>query len=232
MSDKHGESIWNRGDARKIMREARKRFSSDTDPVSAHCGLASAHYSLVKRYVRPAPIWLWHLAIWHMWRAAVHAKRAHKLGLDKADQVDVVSRILLKVPRWLGGGPKLAAKIAQLALQYDAHNEQAEMLPHTRALLLMTLAECQERRGGSLRDGFSYCRQALDLEADIRKEKERRIALQQLCRVKKQAGAFYLRHPENIIDLGFGRHLLYEAELLAMDVSRDQLLEIHQMLND
>ncbi|MBX4206557.1 hypothetical protein KW784_02105 [Candidatus Parcubacteria bacterium] len=105
---KKNELIWNRGPAREIMRLARIIFRevSKEDLPGAHVMLASDHYSLIKRYMEGR--FAKFLAAWHGWRATWNVNVA--LGLRSGPQwssaqIDVISRIMAKVPKKLGGDP-------------------------------------------------------------------------------------------------------------------------------
>ncbi|MEK7112355.1 MAG: hypothetical protein AAB875_03425, partial [Patescibacteria group bacterium] len=138
--DEHRKMIWQRGDARQIMREARRRFSS-LSPQS-QVALASAHYSLVKRYWS---WWQWPLALWHMWRAWANANMAVTLVDDPvrltSDQIDVVTTIWIKSPGFLRD-LRRAEHLLTFALI-----EKPAMKPHTNALMLITLRDILWKRG-------------------------------------------------------------------------------------
>jgi len=103
MTNRLSDMIWQRGDAREIMREARAHLrATHKENVAAHIGLASAHYSLVKRYLEG---WRRLIGAWHMLRATSHAQYAaimasHQERELSLDQVDVVTTILAKANRW------------------------------------------------------------------------------------------------------------------------------------
>lgn len=225
--DAHKEAIWNRGNAREIMKEARKRYGGRSNSASFSTTLASTHYSLVKRYVAPAPIWLRCLAVWHMWRAVVHVRKAHRLGSDSYSQLLVVAEILTRAPRWLGGSPRLAIQISEDALAYaaSAPNEMAEMVPHDEALFHVALAQAREKNGTFLQDVEVGYRIAVSLKERILAEPDREMAEKQWVRIAFAAGIWY--HTRNWRSYQRdGADLIREAHRLAESVSLDQLEKI------
>jgi hypothetical protein len=242
VTDEHKANIWQRGDARKIMEEERKRFKNvwqfDAEneghrPVSAYVSLASTHYSLVKRYLSPAPIWMRPLAVWHMWRAAVHAKSADKLTLNTPEQIDVVSRILMKAPRFLGGNLKRAHKLVTSALDYVPVSEpQDEILPHTRALMLCTLGELEFALGGDFSEASQHMIDALKLADEMMKESDELQAKRQFIRVQKSVGLFFADNGETAQIRRKGRDYLTDAYWLADETAAvDQREEIDELIN-
>lgn len=227
--DTHSEAIWQQRSAREIMKEARRRFrvceddSEFAGSAQNHVGLASVHWSLVKRYNG----WKMPLAVWHILRATAHARTALKRGGLDFNQVDVVTSILGKAPRWLGGDPRGARTLICETLAYVPVAEpQDEMLPHTRALLHVSLANI-ENRMGKINSAMWNTERALQLRNAIEREEPRRHAQQQLCRVLAACGFFYW-------DLGGhsnedrGRALLQDAAWHAKTVSRDQFHKIRR----
>ncbi|MBX4200318.1 hypothetical protein KW790_02560 [Candidatus Parcubacteria bacterium] len=232
-----GEQIWQRGNARKIMKEARVAFKLKkySDPVGAHVKLASVHYSLVKRYM--SPWWKLPLAVWHLRRAVVHAWVAYHLGLNNFDQIDVVSRTFFKAPEYLGGDINLAHVIVTDALFRTPLNEPMDEIPyHTRALLLVTQAEIEEEIGELPLVGIaSLYMDAIALRPKILKEKDEPMAMRQWIRVATSTGLWFFDHidairgeknyifddPENV-----AYDYLIEAYNLAEPLSTDQALKI------
>jgi hypothetical protein len=224
--DEHKDDIWQRRSAREIMREARRRFAESVEfipsefeqppkPASAHVALASAHYSLVKRYMKPR--WKLPLAVWHLWRAAIHARMADKLGLQSYDQTDVVSTILVKAPRLLGGNLRRGEEIIMYALtSVSTTPEQEVMKPHTRVFLLIRLGEIDMKQSGDVRNATIYYKRAQQYVEDITDE-------QQECRVLRSIGVFYIEHGDGFDEWQEGRFLLRNALKIARGVSQDQL---------
>lgn len=209
MSDQHKDDIWQRGDARKIMREARVRFRRDLQvekspgahlvlleqTPESHVALASTHYSLVKRYLAPAPIWMRPLAVWHMRRAVVHVKKADRLGFDNYDQVDVAATILTKAPWWLGGDINRALYLVEDALfNMEPLDEMPEMLPHTRSFLEIRMAEILMRKGRTPRQVARWYRSAYEREGEINSESDADMAWRQWVRIASDCGFFFYDH--------------------------------------
>lgn len=210
--DTHTEAIWNRGNAREIMREARKRFREELakgNHTSAHTALASAHYSLVKRYLSPAPIRVRHLAVWHMWRAAVHANEVRGSNLD-FDQVDVVSTILSKAPWWLGGDASTALSLVTRAL-INERDYGMPMVPHTKAFFLIRRAEIYMKWGMHAIQVEGCYDAASRLLPDITDERQK-------CRVLSAIGFFEF----DTLGVNYGQQAIAEALGIAHRVSRDQ----------
>lgn len=218
--DAHKEAIWNRGNAREIMKGARFRFNTAGAGVSldraveAHVALASTHYSLVKRYLSPAPIWLRHLAVWHMWRAMVHAKLAFQYNVLDPDQTDVVSTILVKAPKWLGGDPHGATRLINKSLL-----SKKEMSPHTKAFLLIRYGDAGMKLGKPSTEVVKYYDEALRLEGTITDDRQR-------CRVLAAIAFFKIDHDPYLSSGISGTVLIREAAELAKKVSRDQYEKI------
>jgi hypothetical protein len=217
------------------MREARRRFgvlkhdAEFENTPYPHVALASDHYALVKRYTAPAPVWKRHLAVWHMRRAVVHAKAAifvasHPYELS-VDQLDVIQTILRKAPGWLGGNVKLAKKIIELALS-PSRLDIEEMQPHTRALLLIGLGECELKMGKPMLDVAKHYDEALRFENDIFSEPDTLMAQRQWVRILFAAGIFYLDNCSNNDLKMKGSYCLKRARALAKQVSQDQLEKI------
>lgn len=242
--DAHREAIWKRADVHEIMREARLRFDMVMNPgkyfrggsfpneakkASAHVELASAHYSLVKRYRKP---WLLHVAAWHMWRAVVHARKAEHLGLVNFDQVDVVSTILFQAPWWLGGSFGKAYRLVDIALTCVKPTGWPEMVPHTRALLeigcgKMDLAVGRRVGANTMDRAERHFRQAISLREEILNEPDQLMAKRQWCRVASAAGFFLWDNFGGEVGLE-GLQLVTEAAELAREVSPDQFAKIMQ----
>ena len=148
--DDFSKSIWQRGNAWKIMKEARRRFRVlALDPKSKYgpdrfVMMASTHYSLVKRYRGI----LLPFAVYHLWRAtvsarkALHSQRTRDISLNEAD---VVCTILSKSPNWIGGDKEQAYQIIQTFLRKS--DDVGKILPHTKALMHITLAQILQERG-------------------------------------------------------------------------------------
>ena len=153
------------------MAEARKRFRAgvNQDPPGAYIALASAHYSLIKRYM---DWWLRPLALWHMWQAVWNVNGAFTTFRDvsasfSADEVDVITTILAKTPSWLGGDRVCAISLLNSALYLDPNRDT--MKPHTRALMLMTLAEIEVDFGDE-DNGWKHYQEAVGLCPEIESE--------------------------------------------------------------
>jgi hypothetical protein len=238
--DHHVEAQWNRENAREIMREAHGRFEESVEfvpdefaqpqkPASAHVALASAHYSLVKRYRKP---WLLPIAAWHLWWAAVHARKAERIGLVNFDQVDVVSTILFQAPWWLGGSFGKAYRLVDIALTCVKPAGWPEMIPHTRALLeiscgKMDLAVGRRVGANTLDRAERHIREAISLRGEILNEPDQLMAQRQWCRVASAAGLFLWDNFSGEIGLE-GLELVAEAAELAREVSSDQFVKIMQ----
>lgn len=233
-SDSHKEEIWNKKSAREIMKESRKRFRESQRkqylqvfiPVAALVSLASDHYSLVKRYI--SPIWKRPLAVWHLWRAVILVKKAVSAGLENADQVDVVSRILTKAPWWLGGNKSQAADLIEKAFGWHATFgfKPMEMAPHTRGLLALTLGEIQKETEGWDR-AISTFSAILDWKREILSEPDLLMASRQWCRILYGVAVNFLDYglKPNEEKWGIasqGMELLDRALLIAMKFSKDQ----------
>ncbi|MBI2065666.1 MAG: hypothetical protein HYT68_01175 [Candidatus Zambryskibacteria bacterium] len=218
--NKLSEMIWQRGSARQIMREARKRLNDAVAPgqfIGAYVALASAHYSLIGRYTEHW--WQMPLALWHWRRALVHARTAKMLGLPNWGHVDVVARVLSK-------GSRLDIFQAWRSLHQALHDiapfKRAEMKPHARALMTITLAEIEW--GWKNQDiAFRLYAEALDLVSDVEDESEPDRD-RQLTRILSALGFFYFEHGGELRDTGL--NLILEALELAKKCSRDQEMKI------
>ncbi len=220
------------------MKEARMRFSRSFEhngynfsyPTGAYVELASTHYSLVKRYISPAPIWKRYLALWHMRKAVIHVRQAEMSGLSDYNQIDVVSTILRKAPRWLGGSPMRALQLIEKALGYSdqAPNESAEMFPHTRALLLVGLGECELIIGLQLTRAACRFDDALALENKIFAESDKEMAQRQWVRILFAVGIFFFDNPITRETKAKSVHCLTRARVLAKQSSFDQYKKISQ----
>ncbi|MBX4189043.1 hypothetical protein KW785_00425 [Candidatus Parcubacteria bacterium] len=250
MSDPHREAIWQREDARQIMNEARRQFEAQAHettlvgratawsyPASAHVALASTHYSLVKRYMSPK--WKVPLAVWHTRRAVVHAKAAISMGGLNFDQVDVVTKILSKAPSWLGGDRKAAQDLLLGAIGYVPVAEpQDEMLAHTRALLLITLGEIEEKMGATKLNVAKRYLEAMFQRKLVFGESDKLMAMRQWVRIAAACGFWFYDHRaelevENeaaggsrLLVSGFIVALLPEAYALAEELAEDQAEKI------
>jgi len=221
------EMIWQRGSARKIMRETRKWFRTNAieDLPSAYIALASAHYSLVKRYVNRW--WKKPLAVWHVWRAAwnvnialaVAGGNTSRFGVD---QIDVITTILAKAPSWLGGDCVCALSLLNSALYLNVPAGDT-MKPHTRALMLITLGDLEWNVGNSelARRHYDEARKLISA-IEIEGSPDREL---QLIRVLKKVGFFYFDDSYES-DRYFGEKLLTRALELAREFSKDQTEEI------
>ncbi len=215
--DEHREMIWQRGDAREIMKEARKRFRNPiVISVGKYTALASVHYSLVKRYTGLQ----WSIALWHLWWALKHARTAFVLGITSYDQADVVSRIL---SRGFSRDRRRAKEILEQVLKYVPASESAEMVPHTRALMLCTLGKIKYDLGDT-DAGWRHFSEARELLPAIRDE-ESPDREQQLVRVMVAVGFFFWEHGGGPIKSD-GSHLIWMALNLACRVSKDQEMKI------
>ncbi len=213
------ESIWQRGSARQIMRDARVRFehASLDDLSDAYVSLASVHYSLVKRYL---VWWKKPLAVWHMWRALQNVRSAYAQGSVKGfspTQFDIAARIITKAPNWLGGNAAVAVSMLNTAL-FLTDWQPGEMKPHTRALMFITLGEIEGRGGATRQAELRYAEArklipAIEIEDSEDREK-------QLVRVMTSIGLFYYDHI--LEDKYWSKKLLGRALNLAIQVSKDQ----------
>ncbi len=219
--DIYAEMIWQRGSARDIVREARRRFldNLNRDPVAARVAIASAHHSLVKRYV--GVWWQKPLAFWHMFHAirhvygVLHFERDVKLS---ADQIDVVTSILVKTPSWLLGDTVCASSLLYSALFLNSQ-EGNTMKPHSRALMLCTLGEIEYKLGDvdAAWRRFNGARELIPaIQDEDSSDRER-----QLVRVLANVGFFFWDHGGGLIKID-GRHLIEQSLQLAYRVSMDQ----------
>lgn len=170
--DSFSISVWQRGDAYKIMKEARRRFQVLTiDPESANeperfVMMASAHYSLVKRY---GGLFL-PLGVYHMWRATVNARKAlhsQRVRDISYNEADVICAILSKSPNWLGGDKEQAYQIIQTILRKPG--DAGNILPHTKALMHITLAQILQGWGKVI-EAREHIVEARDLVHEIPNE--------------------------------------------------------------
>lgn len=222
--DAHTEMIWQRGSARQIMREAHKRFQDtlEDSPEAARVALASAHYSVAKRYLRFW--WQRPLAAWHMLQAASHAEivcELRDLGWFKftADQVDVIATILSKVPSWLGGNSERARRYLEDALW--RHDDEYPMKPHTRALMLITLGGIESRRVGvsQAKEYYERARKLIpEIETEDSPDRERQL-------VRVMAGVAFFEY-DHELEKYFARKMIGRARDLAEKVSPDQAEKI------
>ncbi len=228
--DANREAIWNRGKAKEIMWEARFQYevtmlTEVRGEDKAHTQLASAHYSLIKRYLSPAPLWMRFLALWHMWRAVVHAKKVK--SFKDYNTVDVVSAIFAKAPRWFGD--ELLRKSHSLA--YEALSGK-KMLPHTRAFLLIRCGETEIKLGSSLDEVRRYYEAAAQLKDSIVTETDGVMASRQWCRIAQSIGQYYWdlaekTHKFSGESLAFkGSMYMKEALVYARKYSPDQEMKI------
>jgi hypothetical protein len=218
--DQHSERIWQRGNARQIMREARQRFRTESreNLPAAHVAFASVHYSLIKQYVKSFRL----LAAWHAWRAAYHVNVASTILQDNPaffhnDQIDIMSTIWLRVPEWLGGDRASAEKFLKYAL---GPNNDREMKPHTRAFLNIRQGEILLQRG-DVEGAWDYYCEARHLIYQINDE-DLPDREQQLVRVLRHVGFFYYDQGSQ----GTGVDLLKWGKDLAARVAQDQYPEI------
>ena len=222
--DSHAAMIWQRGSARQIMREARKRFevASQDDLPSAYVALASTHYSLVKRYRGSWPGLV--VAAWHVWRAVWNVNCAcavmnGSVSHFSADQVDVITTIWVKTPRWMGGDPVAVISLLNTVLYLNP----PPMKPHTRALMLIRLAELETH--DDLGDPRNRIEEAEMLIPSIKKE-DSEDREQQLVRILFKIGVFYLERHSGIASFTRATDYLDEALSLADRVSKDQAAKI------
>lgn len=178
--------------------------------ASAHVALASTHYSLVKRYKRADP-----RAIWHAWRAVEHARSTYKIWFSNYDQMDVVSTILSKVPRFLRGHAGLAYRVVELALVNAKPEGWEPMKPHTRAFLLIRRAEIETKLGKQAFMVEIYYDQARKLIPDITDERQK-------CRILSAVGFFQF----DSFGANRGWELIAAAIGIAHRVSKDQYEKI------
>lgn len=205
------------------MRGARGRFHDmvGKHPAAAHVALASAHYSLVKRYL--SKWWQKPLTVWHMLRAVRHANHAYDLARDfnhlSIESIDVVTTIWRRAPVWLGGDINKAQEGVRDGLS-PYHPGSDAIKPHTRALLYITLAEIQWQMGNELEARGNYD-QASNLISAIETENcpDRE---QQMVRVLSAIGFFKLDHGRESWERWSGGGNLRYALQLASRVSKDQ----------
>jgi hypothetical protein len=168
--------------ARVIFRE-----TSKDDLPGAYVALASDHYSLIKRY--NDSWWKKPLAVWHAWRAAANATAVITLRFVSqwsSDQVDVVSRILAKVPPQLGGDRIVALSLLNTVLYLKV---DPAMKPHTRALMLCTLADilpCTSPEEAVKR--VEIYREAIAFRDQILAEPDKLMARRQWVRIASSVG--------------------------------------------
>lgn len=180
------------------MKEARKNFALDSvsNLPSAHIALASVHWSQVSQYA--FTFYLKPLASWHVWRATSNVKVALlKLGVKvdeyfNSDQIEVAARILAKSPQWLGGDRVLAHSVLTTVLMKRLFHK---MKPHTRALLMITLAEI-DASWGKIESGIRHMQDARFLIKEIEVE-DCDDREQQLVRVLSAVGFFLFDHERN-----------------------------------
>lgn len=216
LGQRKNQLIWDGGPAREIMELSKAMFDFMVEraPVFAHVERASDHYSLVKRYLSPAPFWLRHLAVWHMWRAMVHAKLAFQYNVLDSDQTDVVSTILVKAPKWLGGDPHGATRLINKSLL-----SKKEMSPHTKAFLLIRYGDAGMKLGKSSAEVAKYYDEAEKLVPQIVDERQK-------CRVLAAIGFFRVDHFKSDSDIALGMTLVANAAALSRKVSKDQHMKI------
>lgn len=223
--DDFSKSIWQRGSAWKIMRETRRRFRVlASDSEFAHepdrfVMMASVHWSLVKRYQGP----LSPFAVYHVWRAVVNARKAlsQKARNISPNEADVITSILSKSPSWLGGDKEQSYQIARVLIQNSKING---MLPHTKALMHITLAQILQGWGREL-EAREHIIDARDLIHEIPNEPSGDRDFQYV-RVRFAINLFLYDHgdyPERkIAEFAFRRDLERAVHI----GSRDQELKI------
>lgn len=219
------ELIWQRGSAREIMQEVRMGFRArfDANPSAAHVEVASVHYSLAKRYMS---WWQLPLVLWHLRQAVANVVNAMVLDdnpLERLtpEQIDVVTTIFAKVPRWLGGDRVLATSMIMDVLYIDTLAHQ--MKPHTRALMLITLAEL-EWALGDMRNTKNHYDEARRLIPIIQTE-DSDDRDYQLIRVLRKIGFFYYEYGDVKVQ-SEGHQMISQARCLANDLSKDQMGKI------
>lgn len=145
--DQQKKRIWGRGNALLIIWEARwdflKALAARRVTAGSYTSFSVAHYSLVKRYVR----WFQPLAAWHLRWATFLDGKAIMLGLENAEQADIVSRHLAQASKWKGMGGDLPVALAILYtwLYHKAGSEAKQ--PHTRPNMLITLRNIEWSQG-------------------------------------------------------------------------------------
>ncbi len=220
--------FWKRkGSPRKALREFRAIFRQkmrEGDKVGAHMALVSPHYSLVKRYW-----WFPPLAVWHMQRALTHAMYVYQVApllKRTANELDVLSRVFLNVPSWLGGSTILALECVNAGLS-TVHPESETMAPHTKAFFWITKADIF-RRVGNKRDARESYRVAENFILLIKKNEPHEHGQQQLCRVLGSIGLglwdLHIDHQTRCV----GRDYVQSAMTLAQQVARDQYLKFER----
>ena len=214
------EKIWQRDSAREIMREARKNFriARGQKGAVAYTSLASAHYSLAGRYKEH--FWQYPMAAWHMFAAASHAIYAANIIEQvtirySSNEADVISRILARVPAWLGGDKLHAKRI----LYHFLDTPTADILPHTKALMFITLGEIEWKQGSKTAARDSY-RQAKSLVTEIERE-DSEDRKKQLVRVVSAIGFFEYDHGPTL-GRYFAKKVIKRTLDLARQVSKDQ----------
>lgn len=226
------------------MREARLRFDMAMNPAkylrggsfpdeakiaSAHVALAVAHYSLIKRYMGGLRKLI---GAWHLWRTLVHDHKALKLGLDTPEQVETVARHLSKSPfPWHVWA---AYEMLEEALEQD------EMQHHTRALMLITIGELEEKFGFPKLEVAKRFIHVVHLRDAVLEESDQLMAKRQWVRIASACGFWFWDHqrelqtekdPEGapeIMSVMFAEWMLPEALEMAMEVSQDQVLKIQE----
>lgn len=211
------------------MKNERRRFQEKMkiDRVSACSSLASAHYSLIKRY---SETWFKKpVALWHFLLAVSSALRAVSESTEKrpltANEADVVTRILSKTPSWLAFGSDVAVPIINEVL-YQRSDQKTS--PHTRALLLLTMAEMQRKRGQYF-EAVRLANLALQLQGAIQEE-DSYDREYQLIRVWSEIGFLFYDCREKFAPVG-GRGLIRRALVLSRELGvRDQEEKIESEL--
>ncbi len=206
-------------DSIRRVREECGRLRSNN--LSGYTSIATAYYSAIKHYSRFSL-----RAIWYAFQAARFAGMANRVRLRRsivpeAKHYDVMSRVLMRVPWWLGGNEEMAAALIREALSVPGLNAD----PHTKAHFNVTLGMYELKRG-RVESASIYYGRAEDLLPAI--EVEGADGWQgQWVRVAKSV----LRHKMKWVyqkksHLLEAYTLVEKAEALAREYARSQLPEI------
>lgn len=185
--------------------------------AEAHLALVSPHISAVKRN----PFF----ALWHMQRAASHARRAILFGVIEGKvwsegQLNVICSALVMTPWILGGSPRLAQKF--LVPVFGRPTE----VPHDRALNWILLAKIAMKQGAPKWDTLRYYGQAIRLKDDIFVEPDLLMAKRQWVRIAFAAGVAFWEEGRRKGEYSLqaqAEQLLYGAQVLARAVADDRL---------
>ncbi len=190
------DMIWGADSSRRIMTEARKKFAqaSVADLPSAYVAYASVHWSQASQYTTSARKVL---GLWHAWRGVWNVNVALQIvNWDiehfNPDQIETATRILAKSPRWLGGNRVFAHSVLTTVLMKRPF---LKTKPHTRALMMITLAEI-DASWGKIESGIRHMQDARFLIKEIEVE-DCDDREQQLVRVLSAVGFFLFDHERN-----------------------------------